>query len=106
MASDIEAGAWIRNTFPLEAPFAWSDPEPITYDTTGGLWAVWELPPLDPGASDLITVAVDVPRDVPPSTTIEIWDGIYNHAGGLEDWTTITFRIDWSVYLPMVLKDS
>jgi hypothetical protein len=88
--SDVEAGAWISNTFPAEAPFAGSIPEP-TFE--GDDWVVWELPELAPGETGIITVFVDIDPTLVPSDTIEIWDGIYNHMGELEDWTLITYHV-------------
>jgi hypothetical protein len=105
VTGDVEPDARIMNTFPVTASFAGSDPEP-TDSAPDGTWAVWDLPLLEPGYSDVITVVVDIAPELPPSTTIEIWDGIYNHAGELEDWTVISFHVNHHIYLPLVLKDS
>jgi hypothetical protein len=89
--SDVEFGAWISNTFPAEAPFAGSSLDP---SSMGDNWVAWDLPPLEPGATGSFTVAVDVDPGLPPSTTLEIWDGIFNHAGDLEDDTVITLHVE------------
>ncbi len=45
------------------------------------------------GDQDSISVTVLISPTVPPSTTIDIWDGIFDHAGTLADWVTITFHV-------------
>ncbi len=45
---------------------------------------------------------------LPPSTTIEIWDGIFDHTGELRDWVIIIFHVgspNQRIYLPVVYKN-
>jgi hypothetical protein len=89
----FESQAGITNTFPAEAPFAWSDPAPARFDEENRRWAYWDVGSLGDGDGGSITVAVQIVPGLPPSTTIEIWDGIFNHAGELEDETLIVYHV-------------
>ncbi len=104
LASDHEFGAWIRNAFPPEAPFAGSIPPPND-SAPDGSWAIWDLPPLAPGDSGIINVTVDIDPALPPGSIVEIWDGIYNHAGELEDSTVIEYHVLRGIYLPLVMRN-
>jgi hypothetical protein len=88
----FESQAWISNTFPAEAPFVWSDPMPDIVDP-GGRWAYWDVGALGEGDGGSITVAVQIAPGLPPSTTVEIWDGIFNHIGELQDETLIVYHV-------------
>jgi len=94
---------WIRNDFPPIAPFAGSVPPPTNVDP-GGLWAEWFLGGLPQGAVGNIDVTVMIQPGLPPSTTIEIWDGIFDHTGELRDWVIIMFHVPHRVYLPLVFR--
>jgi hypothetical protein len=94
---------WIRNDFPPEAPFAGSVPPPTNVGP-GGLWAEWYFPGLPQGAVGNIEVTVMIQPGLPPSTTIEIWDGIFDHSGELRDWVIIMFHVPHRVYLPLVFR--
>ncbi len=94
---------WIRNDFPPVAPFAGSVPPPTNVDP-GGLWAEWNLGGLPQGAAGNIDVTVMVQPGLPPSTTIEIWDGILDHTGELRDWVLIIFHVPHRTHLPLVFK--
>jgi hypothetical protein len=88
-----ESWSSIKNRFPPEAPFVRSDPPP-TLGETGDLEVTWEFPEgLPSGIRGEITVTVLIGPDLPPSTTIEIWDGIYNHVGELADETVIAYHV-------------
>ncbi|MBN1977445.1 MAG: hypothetical protein JW918_08585 [Anaerolineae bacterium] len=89
----FENQAGITNTFPAEAPFAWSDPAPARFDEENRRWAYWDVGSLGDGDGGSITVAVQIAPGLPPSTTIEIWDGVFNHAGELEDETLIIYHV-------------
>ncbi|MBN1179439.1 MAG: hypothetical protein JXD18_09520, partial [Anaerolineae bacterium] len=105
ITADREFGAVISNTFPITAPYAGSSLEPFRF---GDDWVAWRIPVIEPGGSGVITVAVDIATHVPPSTTIEVWDGIYNHAGELEDDVWITFHVEppgWVKWVNGVLWD-
>jgi hypothetical protein len=82
----------ITNTFPLSAPFARSDPWPDAQDPSG-LWAWWNLGTLTGGVASRIMVTVDVTAALPTSSTVVIWDGIYDHVGQLMDQVTITMHV-------------
>jgi subtilisin family serine protease len=85
-----ENDVWIRNEFPPEAPFVSSTPPPDRADPAG-LWVEWEVGDLardDLGTID-VTVAIDA--GLAPSTTVEIWDYIYNHVDDEADATGIRF---------------
>ncbi|MDY7080208.1 MAG: hypothetical protein SXV54_25280 [Chloroflexota bacterium] len=88
-----EFGAWIRNEFPEVARFVESTPPPTREDTDNGLWAEWDLESLEMGQEESITVTVGIATELPPSTTIEIWDGIFNHAGELVGETDTFFHV-------------
>jgi uncharacterized repeat protein (TIGR01451 family) len=100
----FENATMVRNTFPTEAPFQASIPPPSRQDP-GGLWAEWDTSDLPTGAQGNIDVTVLIQPGVPPSTTIEIWDGIFNHVGELADWVIIPFHVEPTVDLTVV-KDA
>jgi|GEM_PF-1509789 len=98
---------WIQNNFPATAPFVSSVPPP-TYVDPGGLWAQWLVGGLPQGAQGAIDVTVMIEPTLPPSTTIEIWDGIFDHTGELRDWVIIMFHVEpreQYIYLPVVYKN-
>ncbi len=82
----------IRNEFPGIARFVESVPPP---DRVGpeGVWAEWDLGSLDMGQMGSIQVTVRIAPDLPPSTTITIWDGIFNHAGMMVDEVFTRYHI-------------
>jgi hypothetical protein len=88
-----ENGVWIRNTFPPEAPFVWSDPPPdvIAPDRLSAEWKVGDLARDD---IDEIIVGVAITETAPPSTTIEIWDGIYDHVDEQRSFIVTTFHVE------------
>jgi hypothetical protein len=88
----FETRAWISNTFPAEAPFLQSDPSP-TIVGPEGRWVFWDIGPLMEGAGGRITVTVQIGSGLPPSTTIEIWDGIFNHGDELADETLTAYHV-------------
>jgi hypothetical protein len=91
-AGGYENQAWITNTFPAEAPFVAADPGP---DAVGpqGLWARWDLGALARDDVGTIEVTVEVAPGLPPSTTVPIYDYIYDHAGIERGWTEIAFHV-------------
>ncbi|MBN1886959.1 MAG: hypothetical protein JW850_03180 [Thermoflexales bacterium] len=91
-AGGYENNVVITNTFPRLAPFESSDPLPTAQDPNG-LWANWSVGNLPGGEGSSIDVTVTVASGLQPSTTIEIWDGIFNHAGELMDEVTSTFHV-------------
>jgi hypothetical protein len=91
-AGGFETQAWIRNDFPPEAPFVRSDPSPAEVGPDGS-WVVWDLGSMGTGEEGSIDVTVEILPSLPPSTTIEIWDGIFDHAEVLEDETVISFHV-------------
>jgi len=88
----FENQAWIRNEFPPEAPFLDSAPSPDEVGP-GGSWVIWDVGALPNGAEGTIDVSVRIAPGLPPSTTIEIWDGIFDHADVLEDETVIAYHV-------------
>jgi hypothetical protein len=91
-ARGFESQAVIRNEFPPQAPFLDSNPRPDEVDPEG-LYAIWNLGPLATDDTGSIDVAVRIEPGLPPSSTIEIWDGILDHAGVLEDETLIRYHV-------------
>jgi hypothetical protein len=92
-AGGYEDRVVIRNVFPPEAPFGWSDPPP-TVGEAGDLEVTWVLTEgLAMDQEGAITVIVAIANGLPPSTTIEIWDGIYNHVDELMDETVIAYHV-------------
>jgi len=89
----FESAAWITNTFVPEAAFVRADPEPDDWDTAQGLWARWDLGALAADEAGTIAVTVAITPELPPSTTLPIWDGIFNHLGELEDQTELEFHV-------------
>jgi hypothetical protein len=83
----------IRNTFPPEAIFLRSDPPPDG-GGEGAPMVGWEFPDgIATGEERAITVTVGITQGVPPSTTIEIWDGIFNHVDELVDEAVTTYHV-------------
>ncbi len=89
----LDSGAWISNTFPEEAPFFEAHPWPNDWDKEDGRWARWDIGDLPTDHLDSITVTVALTQGLPPSTTVEIWDGIFNHDDVLEDETFIAYHV-------------
>jgi hypothetical protein len=87
-----ENSVTITNTFPVTAPYHWSDPAPSASDP-GGLWARWDVGDIPREGHGTIVVEVALSGSLAPSTTVPIWDGIYDHAGILRDEVTTTFHV-------------
>jgi hypothetical protein len=83
----------IRNEFPDTAPFLWADPAPDDRAADGS-WAQWLLNDLAKGDQGDITVAVEIQETVAPSSTIEVWDWIYDHVGEQRDSVVTTFHVE------------
>ncbi len=83
----------IRNTFPYEAPFQASVPPPAKVDPNG-FWAEWDAGSLPMGGQGSIAVTALAKPGLPVSTTITIWDGIFNHTGELADEVLLTFHVE------------
>ncbi len=88
----FENDVWIRNEFPPEALLAFSYPPPTNMDPNG-LWAEWYIAGLPQGAMGNIDVTVIVAPNLPPSTTITIWDGIFDHVGVMWDEVFIGLHV-------------
>jgi hypothetical protein len=102
----FENDAWVRTDFPPEAPFASSIPEPVEVGEDGRT-AWWNLGELAADDAGTITVTVGVTEVVPFSTTILIWNGIFNHVFDLQDETFVEYEIPpANLFLPLVLRDS
>jgi hypothetical protein len=100
-----ENSVMVRNEFPLEALFESSAPEPAEMSEDGRTvwWSVGDLARGDEGA---ITVTVGITGTMPYSTSVGIWDGIYNHVFQLQGETYIEFRVPPAqVYLPLVMRN-
>ena len=100
--------AMIRNDCPETAPFESSVPPPSRADPAG-LWVEWDFFDLPTGYQSSIDVTVMISPTLQPSTTIEIWDGIFDHTGVLRDWVIIMFHVEpppyHYVYLPLILRN-
>jgi hypothetical protein len=83
----------IRSIFPAEAVFLGSQPPP-TGGEEGASTVEWEFPDgIAAGEEGAITVTVAIAEGVPPSTTIGIWDGIFNHVDELADETATMYHV-------------
>jgi hypothetical protein len=89
----FENDVLIRNEFPETAPYVTSEP-PADRVGEGGFWVEWDVPAL-PGGSvgNTIDVAVAIEPTLQPSSTIEIWDWIYDHTGQEVDQVLISFHV-------------
>ena len=98
-----ESAAWIINEFPPEALFADAAPYPdnVAPDRLG---VRWNLGGLATDARSSIVVTVSVTSALPTSSTVTIWDGIFNHVGELQDETFITAVSGRQIYLPLVMR--
>jgi hypothetical protein len=92
-AGGYENGVWIRNTFPITAPFAWSNP-PADVVSPDHLSARWDVGDLAGGGTGEILVAVAVSEAAPSPSTIEVWDGIFNHVDVQQDEVVSTFSVE------------
>lgn len=97
----FETDVWIRNTFPITAPFVYAEPFP-SHVGPDGLWARWDVGDLAQDDVASIDVYVFISETVAPSSTITIWDGIFNHMDVLqyETWidfhaNQVSFPVDW-----------
>jgi hypothetical protein len=100
-----ENDVWIANEFPLEALFLGSDPAPGEV-SADGRWVQWGVGDLARSDGGTITVTVSITETMPYSTSVGIWDGIFNHVGELQDDTIIELTIPPArVYLPLVMRD-
>ena len=91
----------IRNEFPPEAPFLWSEPPPDD-SADDGSWAEWRTGDLGRDDGGEVTVAVGIVDTVVASDTIEIWDWIYDHVGEPRDSVVTRFHVE---ELPEVVWD-
>lgn len=88
----LESNAWITSSFPAEVTFLDSTP-PESFVSPDRHLAVWNLGPLASGEVGTITVSVGITNGLPPSTTIGIWGGVFNHAGELAEETGIFYHV-------------
>ncbi|MFO7892756.1 MAG: hypothetical protein R6U63_03385 [Longimicrobiales bacterium] len=92
-AGGFENAFSIGNTFPAEATFLGSDPPPAG-GGEGDSTVEWEFPDgIGTGDEGAITVTVQIAEGVPPSTTIEIWAGIFNHVDELADEAVTAYHV-------------
>jgi hypothetical protein len=92
-AGGYENGVWIRNNFPAEALFAWSDPPPDVIGP-GRLMARWNVGDLAGDDVGEILVAVAVSETASSPSTIEVWDGIFDHVDVQRDAVVSTFSVE------------
>lgn len=88
----LENNVWITNTFPDSAPFDSSVP-PADNVGPGDLSAGWFIGDLEMDEFGSIVVTVTIQPGLEVSTTIEIWDYIYDHMGVERDDTRIELHI-------------
>ncbi len=88
----LESDAWIHTTFPPQAPWIGSEPAPTEVDPAG-LWARWDLGALGMNEEGRINVEVEMAPGLPPSTTVEIWAGLYNYADELAAETEVAYHV-------------
>ena len=96
---------WISSTFPITASFAYADPFP---DAVGpdGQWTRWNVGNLAQNQAGSIDVYVFISDTVPPSNTVTIWGGIFDHVDVLQDETGVSphvtgtlVTVDWEKYI-------
>ena len=104
-AGGWENNAYIHSEFPPDAPFIESYPTPDDVDING-LWAEWNLGSLGTGDEGNISVIVEIAPDLPIPSTIEIFNGIFDHDNILDDETLVAFNTISNIYLPLVIRDS
>ena len=92
-AGGYENAVWIRNNFAPEAPFAWSDPPPDVIGP-GRLMARWNVGDLANGDAGEILVAIAVSETASSPSTIEVWDGIYDHVNVVRDAVVSIFTVE------------
>ena len=92
-----EVGVTISNTFPTEAPFSSSDPPPYEQEPDGA-WALWNIGELPGGDGGSIDVTIEIQAGLLPSTTIDIWDYIFDHVGIERDSVNIQFHVQEATY--------
>ena len=100
-----ENGVWIHNIFPPEALFLSSTPAP-DHVAADGSEAIWLLGDLATGFTGSIDVQVAVTDSLEVSSTIEIWDGIFNHAETLADETVIKLHVEEYPEHDIYIKDN
>ena len=96
-----ENSVGIYNNFPPEAPFVSSVPPPDIVDPSG-LFVQWNVGDLPQGAQGTIDVTVEITTTAPPSTTITIWDYIFDHTLDGARWGDhhLPRRISLPAHLP------
>ncbi|MBN1640986.1 MAG: hypothetical protein JXA09_07105, partial [Anaerolineae bacterium] len=87
-----ENGVWVRNEFPPEAPFAWSDPPPDE-GGAGDFSVGWRVGDLAMGSTGEIVVGVSITAGLPVSTEIPTWDCILDHTGEPRDEVISVFHV-------------
>ena len=87
-----ENDVMIRNDFPLEAPFASSEPTPNRQDPEG-LWVEWDVGDLEMGQKDRISVTIALDPLLQPTTTVTILDYIYDHTDEQAGSVEIPFHV-------------
>ncbi len=105
-----ENDAWIRSTFPAEAPFQTSLPVPHRVDPAG-LWAEWDLGDLAQGDHGSIDLTVSVSVRAQPETILQVISGLYDHTDVERSTATADLIVTTSpiptrrvLYLPIVLR--
>ncbi|MGC9396590.1 MAG: hypothetical protein ACP5J4_17230 [Anaerolineae bacterium] len=82
----------ITNTFPVTAPFIYSDPAPHAFAPDRS-WARWDIGNLAMNDGGTIDVYVYISETLTSGTEVNIWDGLYNHVGAVADEVTTTFTV-------------
>jgi uncharacterized repeat protein (TIGR01451 family) len=88
----FENDVTITNTFPVTAPLVFADPQPDGMGADGS-WARWDVGGLATGEGGAIVVYVYISETLSAGTVITIWDGIYNHVGGVADEVETVFEV-------------
>jgi hypothetical protein len=87
-----ENDVMVRNEFPAGAPFENAVPPPDRIGP-GNLWVEWDVGDLSGGGSSSIDVTVAISSSLAPSTTLEVWDYIYDHTDEIADAVLISFHV-------------
>jgi hypothetical protein len=94
----------IRNDFPAEVLYAYSDPPPgeVSEDRRTVWWSVGAVAK---GEGGNVTVTVELTDTLLFSTTLGVWYGIYSHVGWLHDDVYLDIVLPGTrFYLPVALR--
>jgi hypothetical protein len=81
----------LSSNFPITAPFVFAAPYPA-HVSPDGLAVRWEVGDLAQGDTGTVDVYLFISDTVPASSTVPIWNGVFNHADQLAAETPVAFH--------------